>query len=152
MYWLFFCCAYGVGDEKELVGAGRKKIDKKKVKNILAQCSVDLTAMARRGELDPVFGRDEETKRTVRILVRRRKSNPCLIGDPGVGKTAIAEGLASLIAEDSDIVPRRLKNKRVLSLNVGLLLADTKYRGDFEERLPAPPLPNAPITRLDVLP
>ena len=91
--------------------------------------------MARKGELDPVFGRDEETKRAVRILVRRRKSNPCLIGDPGVGKTAIAEGLASLIAEDSDIVPRRLKNKRVLSLNVGLLLADTKYRGDFEERL-----------------
>ena len=125
----------GVGDEKELVGAGGKKIDKKKVKNILAQCSVDLTAMARKGELDPVFGRDEETKRAVRILVRRRKSNPCLIGDPGVGKTAIAEGLASLIAEDSDIVPRRLKNKRVLSLNVGLLLADTKYRGDFEERL-----------------
>ena len=125
----------GVGDEKELVGAGGKKIDKKKVKNILAQCSVDLTALARKGELDPVFGRDEETKRAVRILVRRRKSNPCLIGDPGVGKTAIAEGLASLIAEDSDIVPRRLKNKRVLSLNVGLLLADTKYRGDFEERL-----------------
>ena len=125
----------GVGDEKELVGAGGKKIDKKKVKNILAQCSVDLTAMARKGELDPVFGRDEETKRAVRILVRRRKSNPCLIGDPGVGKTAIAEGLASLIAADSDIVPRRLKNKRVLSLNVGLLLADTKYRGDFEERL-----------------
>ena len=125
----------GVGDEKELVGAGGKKIDKKKVKNILAQCSVDLTAMARKGELDPVFGRDEETKRAVRILVRRRKSNPCLIGDPGVGKTAIAEGLANLIAEDSKVVPRRLKNKRVLSLNVGLLLADTKYRGDFEERL-----------------
>jgi ATP-dependent Clp protease ATP-binding subunit ClpC len=126
----------GVGDEKELVGAGGKKIDKKKVtKNILAQCSVDLTAMARKGELDPVFGRDEETNRVVRILVRRRKSNPCLIGDPGVGKTAIAEGLASLIAGDSDQVPKRLKNKRVLSLNIGLLLADTKYRGDFEERL-----------------
>ena len=85
--------------------------------------------------MDPVFGRDEETKRAVRILVRRRKSNPCLVGDPGVGKTAIAEGLANLIAEDSKVVPRRLKNKRVLSLNVGLLLADTKYRGDFEERL-----------------
>ena len=120
------------GEKKELVGAGRK-LGKKKKGSALAECGVDLCAEARAGKLDPVLGRDEEVERILRILVRRRKSNPCLVGDPGVGKTAIAEGLARLIVEGN--VPERLKDKRVVSLQLGLLLANTKYRGEFEERL-----------------
>ena len=116
------------GEKKELVGAG-KKLGKKKKGSALAECGVDLTADARAGKLDPVLGRDSEVERVLRILVRRRKSNPCLVGDPGVGKTAIAEGLAQLIV-DGD-VPERLKNKRVISLQLGLLLANTKYRGSL---------------------
>ena len=80
----------GEGAKKELVGAGRKKKGKKN--NTLAECSIDLTAEAKAGNLDPVLGRDAEVERILRILVRRRKSNPCLVGDPGVGKTAIIEG------------------------------------------------------------
>jgi len=120
------------GEKKELVGAGRK-LGKKKKGSALAECGVDLCAEARADKLDPVLGRDEEVERILRILVRRRKSNPCLVGDPGVGKTAIAEGLARLIVEGN--VPERLKDKRVVSLQLGLLLANTKYRGEFEERL-----------------
>lgn len=119
-------------EEGMLVGAGRK-LRKSPKQSVLQQCGVDLTQQAREGELDPVLGRDEEVRRVLRILVRRRKSNPCLIGDPGVGKTAIAEGLAQLIAAGD--VPEKLKGKRVVSLQLGLLVADTKYRGDFEERL-----------------
>ncbi|KAK3256060.1 hypothetical protein CYMTET_34788 [Cymbomonas tetramitiformis] len=116
---------------KQAVTAGGKKKGQKK--STLADCSVDLTAQAKEGKLDPVLGRDEEVSRMMRILVRRRKNNPCLVGDPGVGKTAIAEGLAQMIV--SEEVPKRLKGKRVISLQLGLLVADTKYRGDFEERL-----------------
>jgi len=118
-------------NERELVGAGKKS--RKTKKQTLAECSIDLTAEARAGRLDPVLGRDEEVTRVMRILVRRRKSNPCLVGEPGVGKTAIAEGLAMMIAKGE--VPESLKEKRVVSLQLGLLLADTKYRGEFEEKM-----------------
>ena len=93
----------------------------------------DLTAVARSGKLDPVIGRDEEIRRTVQILARRTKNNPVLIGEPGVGKTAIAEGLALRIANGD--VPDSLKGRRLLSLDLGALIAGAKYRGEFEERL-----------------
>ena len=93
----------------------------------------DLTAVARSGKLDPVIGRDEEIRRTVQILARRTKNNPVLIGEPGVGKTAIAEGLALRIANGD--VPDSLKDRRLLSLDMGALIAGAKYRGEFEERL-----------------
>ena len=99
----------------------------------LNQFGEDLTKKAKEGKLDPVIGRKEEIERVVQILSRRTKNNPCLIGEPGVGKTAVAEGLAEkIIAED---VPEMLKNKRVVSLDIASMVAGAKYRGDFEERI-----------------
>ncbi len=99
----------------------------------LNQYSIDLTKQAIEGKLDPIVGRKEEIERVIQILSRRTKNNPCLIGEPGVGKTAVVEGLAQkIIAED---VPEMLKNKRVVSIDISSMVAGAKYRGDFEERI-----------------
>jgi len=110
-----------------------KKSRKKKDGSFLKQYSKDLTELAKEGKLDPVIGRNDEITRVIQILSRRTKNNPCLVGEPGVGKTAVVEGLAARIAAKD--VPATVQNKRLLTLDLSGLVAGTKYRGEFEERV-----------------
>ncbi|MFW5654796.1 MAG: ATP-dependent Clp protease ATP-binding subunit ClpA, partial [Roseicyclus sp.] len=121
--------------EEEAQAAPSEPSDADQKESALSKYCVDLNAKAVKGEVDPLIGRDHEVERCVQVLCRRRKNNPLLVGDPGVGKTAIAEGLAKKIVEGA--TPEVLKGATIYSLDMGALLAGTRYRGDFEERLKA---------------
>ncbi|MCR4822304.1 MAG: ATP-dependent Clp protease ATP-binding subunit [Treponema sp.] len=121
------------GDEVEYANAKNNENQNQKKKSFLAEFSRDLTELAKKGELDPVIGRSKEVDRVIQILSRRTKNNPILVGEPGVGKTSVAEGLAQRIA--SGTVPYNLLKKRLLLLDITAMVAGTKYRGDFEERM-----------------
>ena len=120
-------------DNPRRSGVRDRSIPREEASKTLRECSRDLTAEARMGRLDPVIGRDAEINRMIQILSRRTKNNPCLLGEPGVGKTALAEGLARRIV--SGDVPEELMDQRILSLDIAGMVAGTKYRGEFEERI-----------------
>ncbi len=126
--------SHGAGRDGQAEGAGASEDREGKAGgSALEQYTVDLVAKARKGEIDPLIGRDQELTRTIHVLLRRRKNNPIFVGDPGVGKTALAEGLALRIAKGD--VPDSFRDTQIFALDMGALLAGTKYRGDFEARL-----------------